>query len=85
MLYMKHHNFLENLSPALLVAGCPLHHSVEESHCLLQSSAITGQAKILFLPNSNYIHNSYLTPILSFISLSFFVILYCNNVKFEIP
>ena len=32
MLYMKHHNFLENLSPALLVAGCPLHHSVEESH-----------------------------------------------------
>ena len=37
---MKHHNFLKSLSLALLVAGCPLHNAVAESHCQLQPSAI---------------------------------------------
>ncbi len=42
---MKHHHFLKILSLALLVTGCPLHNAVAESHCQLQSSAITGNVQ----------------------------------------
>ena len=63
---MKHPHFLKSLSLALLVAGCPLHNAVAESHCQLQSSGITEnvqeeekQEKIQMPPHTVHVGAEY--------------------------